>query len=308
MRSSSAFAALVAGTALAVAAPVQAHRAYNVTGYASLTDLDGNTVVDGADGTIFSTNGSDGLWTSYPGAPLSTRFSQSGGSGPNCGSASVCAAGTSTSASYYAGALPVSWNAFMHEHDYTPGEVFEFSTADALSIGVSTPANFRLAVSGNGTGTGMDFGYIRVDHPNWIRITVSADASLGSTLAPSIALYAGWDNSWSGANGEVKDTLGLSSANRAVANVAGNNPFGTTNLLEVYRDDNLAGLSTVTYLFEVPVAVGHFTLAIGGANGTAGAYRAIVETASPVPVPAAAWLLGSALVATFATRQRVTHA
>jgi len=256
-----------------------------------------------ADGTLFSTDGSDGLWASYPGAPVNTRFTYSGGSGPNCGSAAQCAAGSSTSASYYDGALPVSWGTFMHEHDYTPGEVFDLSTADALSV-VTTPANFSLAVDGSDTGTGMDFGYIRVDHPNWIRITISADASLGSTLQPFVALYSGWDNSWTGTDGTVRDTTGSSSANRGAAFAAGDNPFGSSNLTLLMLDENVAGLSQVSYLFEAPIASSHFTVVIGGANGTAGAYRAIVETSAPVPVPGAVWLLGSAAAALGVVRRR----
>lgn len=296
MHASKLASTTLALTLLAIGGQAEAHRTYNVTGYSGVTDLNGDLTVDGADGTLFSTNGSDGLWTSYPGAPVSTRFTYSGGSGPNCGTATQCAAGSSTSASYYDGALPVSWAALMHEHDYTPGEVFEFSTAEALSI-ITTPSTFSLAVDGSGSGTGMDFGYIRVDHPNWMRITVTADASLGSTLQPFVALYSGWDNSWTGADGTVRDTTGSSSANRGAAFAAGDNPFGSSNLTLLMLEENVGGLSQVTYLFEAPLAGSHFTLLVGGANGTSGAYRAIVETASPVPVPAGVWLLGSAAAA-----------
>ncbi|MGZ8216736.1 hypothetical protein [Methylomagnum sp.] len=46
---------------------------------------------------------------------------------------------------------------------------------------------------------------------------------------------------------------------------------------------------------------GHFTPAIGGANGTSGLYAATVET---VPVPTAAWLFGSAVMGLFGTGRR----
>lgn len=295
MRNSGFACVLTASISLIAAGPAQAHRAYNVTGYSTLTDLNGDTVMDLADGTIFSTNGSDGLWTGHPGQPANSTFVMGGGSGPNCGTPAICAAGTSSSSSYYNGALPVSWNAFVHAFDFTPGDVYDLNRDDALAIGTTTPSNFSLAVSGNSTGTGMDFGYLRIDRPNWMRITVSADTTLGSTLQPFVSLYGGWDNSWSGADGAVRDTTGASIADRTTAFVPGDNPFGSTDLIAYFLDANAGGASAVTLMFLAPAA-SHYTLLIGGANDSAGAYRAIVETvAAPVPVPAAVWLLGSAL-------------
>jgi len=284
----------VAGAILGASPAAFAHRTYNVTGFASA-----------GDGYAFSTGGSDGLWN----ASLQNASSQyvvaptySGGGGPSCGNATTGACPPAVAGgSFYRGSLPVSWLAAMHATANTPGEVFNFNTANALSVGATTPSNFQLAVSGNSTGTGMDFGYIRVDNaqnaPGYgLKITVSADA--GSSLQPYMAFFGGWDQSWTGADGSTA-TLGSAfsgpstpGASRSNAFTAADGALGS-NLVFLYQDINAAGLSSVSYYFQSP-ASGHFTLAIGGANGTSGLYSATVETA-PVPVPAAVWLFGSAL-------------
>lgn len=266
---------------IAVSGTASAHRTYNVSGFSGTLD------------PLFTLSGQDGFGLPDP------VFS--GGSGPR---------GSTTGQSFYNGKLPVSWMAAMHEAANTAGEVFELSTADALSVG-STPRNFVLAAGGTGFGTQFDFGFIRVDHPqnengHGIRVTVSADASLGSKLLPYIALYAGWDNAWGGAAGTVKDTTGTSNAQRSSAYVAGDGALGSdlTLLAEV---TNPGGLDSVTLFFAADalegIASAHYTLVIGGVNGTAGAYTARVETAV-VPVPAAALLFGSAVTALGALRRR----
>lgn len=281
---------------MAVAGQASAHRTYNVYGYAG--SLDAN----------FSVDGSDGLWNpalvnsaaQHVVAPL-----YSGGGGPACGNATAGACPPATAGgSFYRGNVPVSWMSALHATANTPGEVFDLSTADALSITATTPANFKLEVSGNATGTGMDFGYIRVDNaqnaPGYgIKITVAADASLGSTLQPYVALFGGWDQSWTGADGNVA-TLGtpLASAstpgaNRGDAYSYTDGVFGSSLKAIGYEYANTEGALAISFFFKSP-ASGHYMLAIGGANGTSGAYTYHIETA-PVPVPAAVWLLGSAL-------------
>lgn len=267
-------ATLLTGALFALSGPALAHRTYNVSGF------DGTPVPDLA----FSLGGGDGL-----GLPIPTY---SGGSGPR---------DNTSGASFYNGALPVSWMAALHAPNNEPGEIFAMSTANALSL-ATTPADFVLAAGGTANGTSMDFGLIRVDNfhagnGHGVRVTVTADASLGSTLKPYLALYSGWDDSWVGAGGTVKeDAVDSSTASRAAAYAAGNNPFGSdlTFLTEV---QNLGGLDTATLFFESPFdcpgeACGHYTLLIGGVLNSSGAYKVTVET---VPVPAAGLLFASAL-------------
>lgn len=266
-------ATLVAGALLASSQAALAHRTYNVTGFTGTLD------------PLFTLSGQDGL-----GLPLPQY---AGGSGPNANTAG---------GSFYKGALPVSWMTALHAATNEAGEVFNLSTADALSVGASTPANFVLGAGGNTFGTGLDFGYVRVDNPqggngHGVKVTVSTDATLGSSLLPYVALYAGWDHSWEGATGATKQVPGGgSTANRVGVYTAGDDPLGS-DLKLVSEVRNEAGLNSVSLFFSTVQPSSHFTLFIGGVNGTAGAYRAVVETVQTVPVPAAAWLLGSALMA-----------
>jgi|LNFM01.1.fsa_nt_gb hypothetical protein len=275
--------ALVLASALcAITTPALAHRSYNATGFAGTLD------------PLFTLSGQDGF-----GLPSPTHV---GGSGPNS---------TTAGQSFYQGGLPVSWMTAMHESANTAGEVFTLSTADARAGSASTPANFVLGAGGSSFGTQFDFGAIRVDHPqvangHGIRVTVSADAALGSQLKPYVALYSGWDASWQGADGTVKNTTAVSTANRQAAYVAGDHALGS-DLIFVTEARNEAGLDSVTLFFTAAalegIASAHFTLMIGGVNGTAGAYTATVETAV-VPVPGAALLFGSALAALGLQRRR----
>lgn len=265
MKKSIAALSCAATLLFTLSSQVHAHRTYNVTGYATSSDDN------------FSTNGGDSL-----GLPAPTY---SGGGGPN--------ANNTASASYYNGALPVSWMTAFHAPANFAGENFTLSSADALAMTASTPSNFQLAVSGNATGSGMDFGYLRVDNPQaGILITVSAD---NSALQPYLAVYSGWDHTWTGNFGTTKTTAGGSTATRGSALIDGaSNPFGS-DLQYVFSDTNSAGLSSISYLLTNIPASSHLTLLIGGANGTAGNYTISMTTVSEVPVPAAAWLFGSAL-------------
>ncbi len=277
MKKSSLALSCAATLLFTLSSQVHAHRTYNVTGYAGSADA------------TFSTDGSDSL-----GLPAPTY---SGGGGPN--------ANNPNSGSYYNGTLPVSWMAAFHAPAYFAGENFTLSTADALAMTASTPSNFQLAASGSTTGTGMDFGYLRVDNAQTgILITVSADNSLNSTLQPYLAVFGGWDHTWQGSYGTTKTTAGGSTATRSDALLDGSdNPFGS-DLQYVASKTNSAGLSSVSYLLTNIPASSHLTLIIGGANGTSGNYTISMTTVSEVPVPAAAWLFGSALAGLGALARR----
>lgn len=264
---------LCAAGLLLAAASTSAHRTYNVSGFAGTLD------------PFYTLSGNDGF-----GLPTPTY---SGGGGPSGANPS--------SASYYNGELPVSWLTALHAPANFAGDVLPIGTANALGIGASTPANFLVAAGGEKFGTGLDFGYIRVDNPqtgtNGIRITVNADPTLGSALIPFIALYSGWDHTWQGPNGTVKSLAGGSAANRSAAYSIGSDSPLNTDLLFIAADTNAQHASTASLYFETPSASSHYTVFIGGLFDSAGAYTATVETVTaPVPLPAAFGLLGSALL------------
>ncbi|MGD9603247.1 MAG: hypothetical protein AB7O21_14825 [Gammaproteobacteria bacterium] len=268
-------AAAVAGALATLSQGAFAHRTYNVTGFAGTLD------------PLFTLSGLDGFGLPAP--------QYAGGSGPNA---------TTTGNSFYQGALPVHWMTALHAAANEAGEIFDLSTADALTASASTPGNFLLGASGSTFGTGLDFGYIRVDNPQFenghgVRVTVSADATLGSTLKPTVALFAGWDHSWSGATGAVKAAAGGSSPAQRIAPYAPVDGALSSDLVLVQAIPNAPGVDTVSLFFQTALAASHYTLVIGGTDGSSGAYRVTVETVqvtpAPVPLPAPVLLLGSAL-------------
>ena len=281
--------------------PAHAHRTYNVTGFGT------------GDGLAFSTNGSDGLWNASAQNTLATPQyivapTYAGGGGPSCGNATTGACPpTAAGGSYDPGALPVSWMSALHATANTPGEVFNLSTADALTAGA--PGNFQLAVSGNSTGTGMDFGYIRVDNaqnaPGYgIQVTVSAD--VGSSLVPYAALFGGWDDSWTGSDG-TSSSLGFAGGSSTPFSDRGNSfsyvdGAGLNSSLKAIglESANIALAQSVSFFFQSP-ASGHYTLAIGGVNGTSGNYTYSITT---VPVPAAVWMFGAGLMGWLGIQKR----
>ena len=152
----------------------------------------------------------------------------------------------------------------------------------ALAVG---PRAWNDNTSGTqGQGHGSDFGLIHLNGLSDLNLTVAADTVLGSNLKPGFSLFQGWDTG----NTSVRVQPYQNNAN---------NPLGTTGL--IFQDS----ASTTTpggfaSLLFTNLAAGNYTLFVGGnfsgGAGAAGKYT-VNLTASPVPVPAAVWLFGSAM-------------
>lgn len=188
----------------------------------------------------------------------------------------------------YTGSLNAMWYA-----NVGVGGSETVSSTDARGKGANP--NFALAVgprawndntSGTqGQGHGSDFGLIQLDGPSNLSITVAADVGLGSSLKPGFSLFQGWD---------------VGSASERVQPFQNNadNPLGTSGL--VFQDSastTTPGGSAVHLFTNLPA--GTYSLFVGGnfAGGTGAPGKYTVSlTASPVPLPAAAWLFGSGLL------------
>ncbi|MDR4470451.1 MAG: hypothetical protein MRJ68_19495 [Nitrospira sp.] len=153
----------------------------------------------------------------------------------------------------------------------------------ALAVG---PRAWNDNTSGTqGQGHGSDFGLIHLDGPSNLSVTVAADTGLTSSLKPGFSLFQGWD---------------VGSASERVQPFQNNadNPLGTNGL--VFQDSastTTPGGSAVQLFTNLPA--GTYTLFVGGnfAGGTGAPGKYTVDlTASPVPLPAAAWLFGSGLI------------
>ncbi|WP_221053456.1 hypothetical protein [Methylomonas koyamae] len=200
---------------------------------------------------------------------------------------SAPASWTGTSAPNYTGALNAMWFANL-ESDNASETV---SSLSARSQGADP--NFALAVgprawSANATGTlgkghGSDFGLITLTSATNLTVTVSADTDLGSVLKPGFSLFQGWDTSTTAVrvadyqNNQDNPLLsqGLDFIDSAASTIAGGFASFTFNNL----------------------GAGNYTLFVGGnatlSAGSQGKYT-VALAASPVPVPGAVWLFGTA--------------
>jgi len=206
--------------------------------------------------------------------------------------------GTTVKPTGYIGKMPVTWIANI-QNNINPNEIDTVSTANALAVGASAVES--LANRWNPTrswGNALDFGLITLHTAGNLLIQVAADASQSSTFTPGFTLFSGWDTS-------------ATSSKHGSWNVAlpavPVNPRGTTGLTYVGQASTTVAGGVASYLFT-GLAAGNYSLWIGG-NGTVAApvgsqsYIASM-TASPVPVPGAVWLFGSALAGFVGLRRR----
>jgi len=201
------------------------------------------------------------------------------------------------------GGFPVNWiggtapsytgslNAMWYANVGNGGSESVSSSGTRSNSGVDP--TFALAVgprawNDNTTGTtgqghGSDFGLIHLNGLSDLTVTVAADTVLGSSLKPGFSLFQGW----------ATTTTGRVQAYQNNAD----NPLGTTSLDFQNSASTTTPGGSASLLFT-NLAAGDYTLFVGGnfsgGAGAAGKYT-VGLTASPVPIPAAIWLFGSAL-------------
>ncbi len=210
----------------------------------------------------------------------------------------------------YSGKLPVTWAAHVH-NDTNPNASYVVSNANALTDAaagsVTVPTDFNIASLNNkwstsgSWGNALDFGLIDLHANSNLLITVAADASQNSSFTPGFTLFSGWD---AGTTSTKHQSWNGTSA--LPGNPATPTTLGSTDLTYVGHAATTAAGGTVSYLFT-NLAAGDYSLWIGG-NGTGNtttnqSYVATIS-ASPVPVPGAVWLFGSALAGVVGLRRR----
>lgn len=195
----------------------------------------------------------------------------------------------------YTGTLNAMWYANINA-----GGSETVSSSDARSKGADP--TFALAVgprawndntSGTqGQGHGSDFGLIHLSGLSDLTVTVAADTALSSNIKPGFSLFSGWDT-------------GASSFRIGTYQNNANNPLGTTGLVFQNSASTTTPGGSTTFLFT-NLAAGDYTLFVGGNfsgnTGAAGKYTVNLG-ASPVPVPGAVWLFGSALTGLIVTKR-----
>ncbi|CAI8785032.1 conserved exported protein of unknown function [Methylocaldum szegediense] len=261
-----------------------AHATFNIAGYG-----------DGAAGSI---NGNDG-----------TPGTDAGGVWTNGGVG-------------YTGALPVMWYAGMHSAtstrtietgtptsangnslqrqiaDFNASNDSDLPTDRMLRVGGSSwsdPAN-----GGQGWGHGLDFGLIHWSCGGSVqgcldagisgfKLTLADDlADGGANLKLGYALYGGWDR---GSEAFRHDTF-------VTSPVPVSNPLGSNDLTLIGWGVASAVGETLSQTFDLNTHHGgEYTVIIGALGGVDGNYQLTIEpVVQPVPIPAAVWLFGSALV------------
>jgi len=200
----------------------------------------------------------------------------------------------------YAAALPVTWIANVHHNDHN----YAVSTADAISKGAAsdyTLSSFNNKWNespltfgpGSSWGAALDYGLINTDVAGDLTITISADSTLASDFAAGFTLWSGWGDAGTGNKHQAW-------------NFDANNPdslsvTGTTYLGHASTTVS-GGTATLTYS---NIAAGQYSLFIGGngSDNTNQFYTADISV-SAVPVPAAAWLMGSAILGLAGMRRK----
>ena len=180
------------------------------------------------------------------------------------------------------------------------GSTYGVSKADAIAEGApSTYAVETLANRWNPSrswGNALDFGLIDLHTTGNLLIEVEADATQSSTFTPGFTLFSGWADTGTGNKHGAWN-----------ANPVDPTTLGATGLTYVGHASTTTAGGVSSYLFT-NLAAGNYSLWIGG-NGTVAApvgsqsYIANI-TASPVPLPAAVWLFGSALMGFLGLQKR----
>jgi hypothetical protein len=195
----------------------------------------------------------------------------------------------------------VTWVANIH-NDLDPNATYEVSKANAIEEGA--PTTYAVETLGNrwnparSWGNALDFGLIDLHTTGNLLIKVAADATQSSTFTPGFTLFSGWDTSaTSSKHGAWNPALPAVPVN----------PRGTTGLTYLGQASTALAGGVALYQFT-NLAAGHYSLWIGGNGPDASpvgsqSYVATI-TASPVPVPGAVWLFGSALAGVVGLRHR----
>lgn len=187
----------------------------------------------------------------------------------------------------YTGNLPANWVAMIHN----AGGAANSQTANSTDAGFTIGMGGRAYKDGaTNWGHTADFGLFELTHDATVTITVTSEST---DLRPAFGLWSGWD-----ANGGSSRHAAFTSngaINPMAAGVLGSS-LGLVdgNAWAVAPTQGLGEVATLTRF----LTAGNYTLILGGYDSVANpslAYTATISAAAaPVPLPAAAWLFGSA--------------
>lgn len=196
----------------------------------------------------------------------------------------------------YTGSLPATWVAMIHN----AGGVYASVTASSADAGFNLGMGARSYKDGaTNWGHSADYGLFKLAADAAVTITVSSD---GSNLRPGFGLWRGWATSGS--------RHGPYLANGVISPMAANPLDSGLGMVDSFAWTYAATQGvTATATLTRFLTAGDYTLILGGYDGTAAGanllYTAtITAAASPVPVPGAVWLFGSAIAGLVGVNKR----
>lgn len=279
----------IAGAALSVATTAaSAHVMYN-------KNLAADQVA-GTDGWVYGFNGS---------LPQGTR---GGTYASPITSVNFSGTGVSTNTPFgYQGSSHLNWAAALHH----PGSTLTVSEAHASSIGVTAEIDTGAgAWQDNGDAPNSGVGPTGWKHQTDIGL-IRADHDMMVTLKPSVVSGTGFDiqnfgiTVFTGMDTNTGNYSHHGAWNNASVGYTQNNPFGTQGLTYLKHDGTVDANNGLTFFAAANTV---YSIYLGGAgvgrwNQNVADYSLAIETA-PVPVPAAAWLFGGALMSLVGARRR----
>lgn len=187
-----------------------------------------------------------------------------------------------------------------------------------FSFSLSTAQTVKITVANAGAGVFTNY--------------TSSNAASGTftssgDIDPAFSLYSGLLPAAAYENASWDHDNDSSTPNVPVYPVAGNAPSGSTGLFNalgnVTLGNNSGVIGTITYLGSannysgtlaetliISLSPGNYSIAAGGGNASGSSTSTFAVTASiqPVPIPAAAWLFGGAMLTLFRFGKRKINA
>lgn len=197
----------------------------------------------------------------------------------------------------YTGSLPATWVAIIHNASGAANSQTASSANAGFDIGIGAKSYKDGATN---WAHSADFGLFHLQHAADVTISVTAD---GSNLRPAFGLWNGWDTN--GGSSRHQEYLNNGALN-LMGSVLGSSLVPHSLTSWAVAPGQGAGQTATLSLF---LDAGDYTLILGGYDGTSAGgnlkYTAtIAAAASPVPVPAAAWLFGTSMLGWMGVRKR----
>lgn len=200
------------------------------------------------------------------------------------------------------------------------GDNAQISTADAEAryglsgslVEIDTGAGAWLDTEANPQGWKhqTDIGLIKSDTNTWVNLNLTRLAedfgNFGVTIFTGMDTYTG-NYSHHGAWNKPASGIPFNANNPLYGTGPGQTGVAGSGQIHMKYDSTVDSLNTISF-FALANQV--YTIALGGNggptwNGNVSNYKLdITATASPVPVPAAAWLFGGALMSLFGANRR----